>query len=56
MAFASIVSDLPSLVARELEFIPLTDYFDHDYVSVVMRKDKTLASYKRAFLDALVAS
>jgi DNA-binding transcriptional LysR family regulator len=56
VAFASIVRDLPSLVARELEFVPLNDYFDHEYVAVVMRKDKTLASYKRAFLDSLVVA
>lgn len=56
VAFAGIVRGLPSLVERELEFVPMADYFDHDYVSVVMRKDKTLASYKRAFLDELVAS
>jgi DNA-binding transcriptional LysR family regulator len=47
------VADLPELKKRKLEFLPMDHVFKPDHIAVVMRKDKTLTSYKRAFIDIL---
>ncbi len=54
VSFATIVQDLPILKNRKLEFIPLDHYFDPDYLVVVTRKNRTIASYKSAFLNLLL--
>lgn len=38
---------------RKLTFIPVNNLFTQDHVAVVMRKDKALQPYKKAFLDTL---
>ncbi len=53
ISFATIVKDLPALKERKLEFLPMNQIFKPDYIAVVMRKDKTLASYKSAFINIL---
>lgn len=53
VSFATIVKDVPARAGKNLVFISLTDYFKPEYIVVVMRKDKTLSSFKQAFLDLL---
>jgi DNA-binding transcriptional LysR family regulator len=54
ISFATVVSDLPILKQRKLEFIPMDHLFAPDYIAVVTRKDKVLASYKHRFLSMLI--
>jgi len=53
ISFATVVRDLPELKKRKLEFLPMDHIFKPDYIVVVMRKDKTLISYKDAFVKIL---
>ena len=53
ISFATVVMDLSELKKRALAFLPLDHLFKPDYISVVMRKDKTLVSYKNAFIKIL---
>jgi DNA-binding transcriptional LysR family regulator len=53
ISFATIVTDLPELKKRKLEFLSMDHLFKPDYIAVVMRKDKTLTSYKKAFIKIL---
>ena len=53
ISFATVVKDLPELKKRKLEFLPMDHLFKPDYIVVVMRKDKTLISYKNAFVKIL---
>ena len=53
ISFATIVKDLPELKKRGLAFFPMDHLFKPDYIVVVMRKDKTLISYKNAFVKIL---
>ena len=53
ISFATIVKDLPELKKRKLAFLPMDHLFKPDYIVVVMRKDKTLISYKNAFIKIL---
>jgi DNA-binding transcriptional LysR family regulator len=53
ISFATVVRDLPALKQRKLEFLPMEQLFKSDYIAAVMRKDKTLASYKSAFINIL---
>jgi len=53
ISFATIVTDLPELKNRKLEFLSMDHLFKTDYIAVVMRKDKTLNSYKEAFIKIL---
>ena len=53
ISFATVVKDLPALRQRKLVFLPMDQLFKPDYISVVMRKDKTLVSYKSAFINTL---
>ena len=53
ISFATIVKDLPELKQRRLAFLPMDHLFKPDYIVVVMRKDKTLISYKSDFIKIL---
>ena len=53
VSFATVVMDLPALRERKLEFLPMDQLFKPDYIAAVMRKDKTLASYKSSFINIL---
>ncbi|MBW1751959.1 MAG: LysR family transcriptional regulator [Deltaproteobacteria bacterium] len=54
ISFATVVKDLPELEKRKLEFLPMDHLFKSDYIVVAMRKDKTLISYKNAFIKILL--
>lgn len=54
ISFATVVEDLPELKKRRLEFLPMDHLFKSDYIVVVMRKNKTLISYKNAFIKILL--
>jgi len=54
ISFATVVKELPALKQRNLLFLPMDQMFKPDYIAVVMRKDKTLASYKSSFLKILL--
>ena len=53
ISFATIVTELPELKRRKLAFLSMDHLFKPDYIAVVMRKDKTLISYKKAFIKIL---
>ena len=53
ISFATVVKDLPELKKRRLAFLSMDHLFKPDYIVVVMRKDKTLISYKSAFIKTL---
>ncbi len=54
ISFATVVKDLAALKQRKLEFLPMDELFKPDYIAAVMRRDKTLASYKSAFINILL--
>lgn len=54
ISFATIVRKLPELRNRKLVFLPLKNIFKPDYIAVVVRKDKVLASFEKAFLSILL--
>ena len=53
ISFATVVKDLPELKKRKLAFLPMDHLFKPDYIAVVIRKDITLISYKKAFIEIL---
>ena len=53
ISFATVVKDLPELKKRKLEFLSMDHLFKPDYIAVVTRKNKTLISYKDAFIKIL---
>jgi len=53
ISLATVVRELPGLKNRKLEFLPMDHLFKPGYISVVMRRDKTLVSYKDAFAKIL---
>jgi len=53
ISFATVVKDLPELKKRKLSFLPVDHLFKPDYIVVVMRKDKSMISYKSAFIKVL---
>lgn len=53
ISFATVVTDLPRMKRRKLKLLSLDHVFKPDYIAVVMRKDKTLPSYKSAFIKIL---
>ncbi len=53
ISFATVVKDLPEFKKRRLEFLPMDHFFKPDHIAVVKRKDKTLISYKDAFVNIL---
>ena len=53
ISFATVVKDLPELKQRKLALLPMDHLFKPDYIVVVTRKDKTLISYKNAFIKML---
>ena len=53
ISFATVVKGLPELKKRKLAFLPMDHLFKPDYIVVVMRRDKSLVSYKNAFIKML---
>jgi DNA-binding transcriptional LysR family regulator len=54
ISYATIARGLKHLEDRNLAFISLSRYFPPDYLAVVMRRDKFMAAYKKAFLNILL--
>ena len=53
ISFATVVKDLPEFKKRKLAFLSMDHLFKPDYIAVVIRKDITLISYKKAFIEIL---
>ncbi len=53
ISFATVAMDLPGLKKRKVEFLSMDHLFKPDYIAVVVRKDKTLISYKSDFIKIL---
>ena len=53
IAFVCAVKDIQVLKQKELKIIPLSQYFQPDRLAIIMRKNKVLSSYEKAFLDTL---
>jgi DNA-binding transcriptional LysR family regulator len=51
LAFATLARGLTQ--RRDLAFIPLDHYFKPDYLALVMRRDKVLTPFKKAFINLL---
>jgi DNA-binding transcriptional LysR family regulator len=51
LAFATLARGLTR--RRDLAFIPLDHYFKPDYLALVMRRDKVLTPFKKAFINLL---
>jgi DNA-binding transcriptional LysR family regulator len=54
ISFATLAPGLKHMDDRNLAFIPLTRFVPPDYLAVVLRRDKFLATYKKAFLNILL--
>ncbi len=54
ISFVTISRGLKHLEDRNLAFISLSRYFPPDYLAVVMRRNKFMPAYKRAFLNILL--
>ncbi len=54
LSFATIVEDIPAMETvkkRNLVFIPLSPYFEPDYIELVMRRNTALPSHRKAFVE-----
>ncbi|MGC8603016.1 MAG: LysR family transcriptional regulator [Desulfomonilaceae bacterium] len=51
VSFATISPDLPLIKNRKLGFIRLDHYFDPDYLVIVTRRKRIIASYKKSFIE-----
>ncbi|MDD3579996.1 MAG: LysR family transcriptional regulator [Desulfobacca sp.] len=56
ISFATMVRDLSRPQPRQLAFIPLPQYFKPNYLALVMRKDKFLPPYQKAWIELLLSS
>jgi DNA-binding transcriptional LysR family regulator len=54
ICFATVAKELPALVSRKLNFIPVSDLSQVDHIALVMRRDKSLPSYRNAFVELLL--
>lgn len=55
ISFATLAGDASLWPRRRLVFIPLDELFPADYLVIIMRPDKTLTSYKTAFVNLLIS-
>jgi DNA-binding transcriptional LysR family regulator len=53
ISFATVVKDMPSFTNRKVESLSMDHLFKPGNISVVMRKDKNLISYKSDFIKIL---
>jgi DNA-binding transcriptional LysR family regulator len=53
ISFATLAKDLPELSRRNLAFLPMPRFFQPDHLAVVLRRDKVLTLYKKAFINLL---
>lgn len=56
ISFATIVRGLPVFKSKKMKVISLKDYFKPEYIAVIMRKDKALTQFQRAFLHMLTGN
>lgn len=56
ISFASIARGLNPLRVRKIKFLPLTKYFETDYLSVVSRKRGSLPLYAENFISLILRS
>lgn len=54
ISFASIVSGLNPLQGRKIKFLPLTEYFETDYLAVVSRKGRSMPLYEEDFIALML--
>ncbi|NJD57048.1 MAG: LysR family transcriptional regulator [Nitrospirae bacterium] len=54
ISFARIASGLNPLRGRAIAFLPLTEYFEDDYLAVVSRRGKSLPSYAEDFITLIL--
>ena len=54
ISYATIAAGLKHLEDRNLAFISLSRYIPPDYLAVVIRRDKFMATHKKAFLNILL--
>ena len=54
VSLGTVIKDLPALTHRRLQFLPLGHLFKPDHIALVMRRGKVMASYKQAFMKALI--
>jgi DNA-binding transcriptional LysR family regulator len=54
VSFATLAQRLPEMSGRNLAFLPLHRYFPPDHLAVVLRRDKVLTAYKKAFINLLL--
>lgn len=52
-SFATIVRGLTTIQERNLSYISLKEYFEPEYIALVMRKDKVLPLFKTDFIKVL---
>ena len=53
ISLATVVKDMPSLTIRKVGFLSMDHLFKQGNISVVMRKNKNLISYKSDFIKIL---
>jgi len=53
LSFATVVKGLPLAGQRSLAFLPMSHYVAPDFLAVILRKDKIMSGYMKAFLEML---
>ncbi|HYA14190.1 MAG TPA: LysR family transcriptional regulator [Syntrophales bacterium] len=54
IGFAIVSRNIPVLNQKAIEIIPINHLIQEDRIAIIMRKDKVLASYEKAFLDIIL--
>jgi len=56
ISFATIAEGVKPLTGRKIKFIPMSKYFEGDYISVVCRSEKGLPSYTENFISQILGT
>lgn len=56
ISFATIAKGVNPLARRKIKFIPMSRYFEGDYISVVCRREKSLPSYVKKFISQVLST
>jgi DNA-binding transcriptional LysR family regulator len=56
ISFATIAKGVNPLAGRKIKFIPMSRYFEGDYISVVCRREKNLPSYVENFISQVLST
>ncbi|MDP2157941.1 MAG: LysR family transcriptional regulator [Nitrospirota bacterium] len=54
ISFATIAAGVNPLTGRHIKFIPMSRYFESDYISVVCKREKGLPSYMENFMSQIL--